>query len=244
MGRIVAVTSGKGGTGKTSFTAGVGVALAKQRKKVLCIDMDVGLKNLDLSLGMSDRAIMDFYDVVFGRCDLVKAATAHPDYPELFLLTAPLYPTEEITKEDMEPLVRSAGRLFDFVFLDAPAGVDNGFKLATVGATSAVVVATNDASSLRDARRAVEELAHVNKIHMVMNRIQPKLMKKLGDTIDGAMDKVGLPLLGVVPEDPRVMLTANQGIPLEQEGKAGAARAYYNISQRMMGIPTPLMTIR
>lgn len=244
MGRIVAVTSGKGGTGKTSFTAGVGVALAKQRKKVLCVDMDVGLKNLDLSLGMSDLAIMDFHDVVQGRCDLVQAAIAHPDFPNLYLLTAPLYPSGEITKEEMMPMIKSAGRLFDFVFLDAPAGVDKGFELATVGATSAVVVATNDASALRDARRAVEELSHVSKIHMVMNRIQPKIMKKLGETIDGAMDKVGLPLLGVVPEDPRVMMFANQGIPLPPEGKTGASKAYFNISQRMMGVPTPLMTIR
>lgn len=244
MGKIIAITSGKGGTGKTSFTAGVGVALAKQRQRVLCIDMDIGVKNLDLSLGMSDRVVMDFCDVIFERCELTKAAIPHPKIPELYLLTAPLYYKEELEPEHMFPMVQSAGRLFDYVFLDAPAGIDRGFQLATVAANNAIVVATNDASSLRDARRAVEELEHVPKIHMVMNRIQPKIMKKLGETVDDAMDQVGLQLLGVVPEDYRVTMAANQGKALEQEGKAGAAKAYYNISRRLMGIKTPLMNIR
>lgn len=244
MGKIIAVISGKGGTGKTSFTAGVGVALALERKKVLCIDMDLGMTNLDLSLGMSDRALMDFCDVVHGRCDLTSAATPHSQIQDLYLLTAPRYRHESLPVDSMIPLAKNAGRHFDFVLMDAPAGVGHGFALATAAASSAVVVTTNDASALRDARRAVEELGHVPQIMMVMNRIQPKLMKKLGDTVDDAMDRIGLPLIGVVPEDNRVMLAANQGKPLLQEGKSGAARAYYNIARRLMGHSTPLMTIR
>lgn len=244
MGKIIAITSGKGGTGKTSFTAGVGVALALQRKKVLCVDMDLGMTNLDLSLGMSDRALMDFCDVAHGRCDLAQAATVHLDIPDLYLLTAPRYKHDPMTEDEMIPLTRSAARLFDYVLLDAPAGVGHGFRLATAAASSAVVVTTNDASALRDGRRAVEELGHVPHIMLAMNRIQPKLMRKLGATVDDAMDSVGLPLIGVIPEDPKVMLAANKGKPLTMDGKAGAARAYYNISRRLMGYNTPLMVIR
>lgn len=244
MGKIIAVTSGKGGTGKTSFTAGVGVALAQLRRRVLCVDLDVGLKNLDISLGMTDRVLMDFSDVIFGRCELMDAAVPHPVYPDLYLLTAPLYPSQELTPESIEPLVQSAGRLFDYVLLDAPAGVERGFQMATIGATRAVVVTTNDASALRDGRRAVEELCHIRKVHIVMNRIQPKLMKKQGSTIDEAMDRVGLPLLGVVPEDERVPLYANLSKVVVAEGKTGAGKAYFNIAKRLMGQPTPLMQIR
>lgn len=244
MGKIVAVISGKGGTGKTSFTAGVSVALALQRQKVLCIDMDLGMSNLDLSLGMSDRVLMDFCDVVHGRSDLMSAATAHLEIPELYLLTAPRYRHEELSIENVVPLLQSAARHFDFVFLDAPAGVGHGFHLATVIANLAIVVTTNDASALRDGRRAVEESAHIPQIMMAMNRIQPKLLKKLGDTVDDAMDRVGLPLIGVIPEDNRVILAANLGKPLLQDGKVGAARAYHNIAKRLMGNSVPLMTIR
>ncbi len=242
MGKIIAVTSGKGGTGKTSFTAGVSVALAKKRKRVLCIDMDVGLKNLDLSLGMSDRVMMDFSDVVFERCNLCDAAVQHPDFRDLHLLTAPMYHSDALTPPSLMPMLESAGRLFDYVLVDAPAGVGRGFAMATIGATDAVVVSTSDASAMRDARRAVEELSHVRKIHLVMNRIQPKIMKKIGATIDDAMDKAGLPLLGVVPEDDKVMMFANLGKPME--GKNGAAKAYENIASRILGQPTPLMNIR
>lgn len=242
MGQIIAVTSGKGGTGKTSFTAGVSVALASRRKRVLCIDMDVGLKNLDLSLGMSDRVMMDFSDVVFERCQLSDAVAKHPLIPDLYLLTAPMYHDDSLTAQSILPMMDSAGRLFDYIFVDAPAGVGRGFQMATIAAQRAVVVATNDASALRDARRAVEELNHVRKIHLVMNRVQPKVMKKLGTTIDDAMDKAGLQLLGVVPEDPRVMLFANQGKILQ--GRTGAAKAYDNIAKRLNGETVPLMTIR
>ncbi len=242
MGKIIAVTSGKGGTGKTSFTAAVAAQLSLKRKRVLCVDMDVGLKNLDLSLGMSDRVMMDFSDVVFGRCLLSDAAAQHPQYPDLYLLTAPLYYNDDLKAQSIIPMVESAGRLFDFVFLDAPAGVGRGFRMATIAATSAVVVSTTDASSLRDARRAVEELYHVEQVKLVMNRVQPKIMKKLGSNLDQAMDKVGLQLLGVVPEDNNVMIYANQGKILT--GKTGAAVAYSNIANRMAGHYTPLMNMK
>ncbi len=244
VGKIIAVVSGKGGTGKTSFTAAVSLALAKQGKRVLAIDMDIGMKNLDLSLGMSDRVMMDFSDVVFQRCQLREAAVPHPLYPHLYLLTAPLYHQENLSPEGILPLLESAGRLFDFVFLDAPAGLGQGFRLATVGAKQGVVIATHDHSSLRDARRAVEELAHLRKVQLVMNRVQPKVLKKLHFDLDDAMDQVGLSLLGVVPEDPKVSFYANQGKLVTAEGKQGAGKAYENIALRLAGTPTPLLKLR
>lgn len=244
MGKVIAITSGKGGTGKTSFTAAVSVALSQRRKRVLCIDMDVGLKNLDLSLGMSDRVMMDFSDVVFDRCQLSDAVSKHPLCSELYLLTAPLYHHDQLTPESVVPMVESASRLFDYVLIDAPAGVGKGFRMATIAAQQSIVVTTNDASALRDARRAVEELYRVPKIQLVMNRIEMKLMKKIGTTIDEAMDGVGLQLLGIVPEDNRVMIYANQGRIIQSQGKYSAGQAYDNIARRILGENVPIMKIR
>ena len=164
MGTVIAVTSGKGGTGKTTVTGGVASCLAQLGRKVLCIDMDIGLRNLDISLGLSDRAL---------------------------------------------------------------------------------VVATNDASSLRDAQRTVEELSGISQVHLVMNRIQPKLLRQLRTTIDDAMDSAGLPLMGVIPEDRRVILAGNLGRPLIlEEGRRGAGQACFNIARRIEGYRVPIMRIR
>lgn len=245
MGSVIVVTSGKGGTGKTSITGGVGSCLARLGKSVLCIDMDIGLRNLDISLGLSDRALMDFSDVVFGRCSLEKAAVSHPDLPGLSLLTAPMSFTPQLTQWQVQELLDAARKRYDYIMIDSPAGLGPGFQLASCGADRALVVSTNDASSLRDAQRTVGELSQgIQSIHLVVNRVQPKLMRQLHTTIDDAMDTAGLPLLGVVPEDPQVMLAANRGQPLILMARWGAARAYLNIARRITGQRVPLMHIR
>lgn len=244
MGSVIVVTSGKGGTGKTSITGGVGSCLARLGKSVLCIDMDIGLRNLDISLGLSDRALMDFSDVVFGRCSLEKAAVSHPDLPGLSLLSAPMSFTPQLTQWQVQDLLDAARKRYDYILIDSPAGLGPGFQLASCGADRALVVATNDASSLRDAQRTVAELERLEQIHLVMNRIQPKLLRQLRTTIDDAMDAAGLPLIGVVPEDPRVILSANQGRPLILNGRQGAATACLNIAKRIQGIRVPIMRIR
>ena len=241
MGSVIVVTSGKGGTGKTSITGGVGSCLARLGKSVLCIDMDIGLRNLDISLGLSDRALMDFSDVVFGRCSLEKAAVSHPDLPGLSLLTAF---TPQLTQWQVQELLDAARKRYDYIMIDSPAGLGPGFQLASCGADRALVVSTNDASSLRDAQRTVAELDRLEQIHLVMNRIQPKLLRQLRTTIDDAMDAAGLPLIGVVPEDPRVILSANQGRPLILGGRQGAANACLNIAKRIQGLRVPIMRIR
>ena len=244
MGTVITVTSGKGGTGKTTVTGGVASCLARLGKTVLCIDMDIGLRNLDISLGLSDRALMDFADVALGNCPLARAAVSHPDLPNLSLLTAPMRLPPHVTAGSIRALLRTARDRYDYIFIDCPAGLGPGFQLATCGADRALVVATNDASSLRDAQRAVEELYHLRQVHLVMNRIQPKLLRELRTTIDDAMDAAGLPLIGVIPEDRRVILAANVGRPLILEGRRGAANACLNIAKRIEGYRVPIMRIR
>lgn len=245
MGTAIVVTSGKGGTGKTSMTAGLAVALSQLGRKVLCIDMDIGLRNLDISLGLSDRVLMDFSDVALGRCSLTRGAVTHPEHLRLSLLTAPLSLPAAMTENHVKGLVSDAKTLYDYVLIDCPAGLGTGFRFATCAADRALVVATCDASSLRDAQRAVSALGKMPKIHLIMNRIQPKLLRKLHTTIDDAMDTAGLPLLGVVPEDPKVTLSANAGRPLTRiTGRQGAAAACMNMAKRLEGHTVPILKIR
>ncbi|MBP3520357.1 MAG: septum site-determining protein MinD [Oscillospiraceae bacterium] len=246
MATVIAVTSGKGGTGKTSLVGAVGSCLAALGHPTLCIDMDVGLRNLDLSLGLSDRALMDFTDVVEGRCPLDKAVVEHPDIRGLYLLTAPFSLTGAVTPEGMQALLRQARERFRYILLDSPAGLGPGFELAVCGCDRAVVVSTADASALRDAQRTVVELTRrgVEQIHLVVNRVQRKLLQQLGATIDDAMNTAGLPLLGVVPEDPQVSLAANQGYPLIVKASKGAAIGYRNIALRIEGRRVPVMKIK
>ena len=238
----IVVTSGKGGTGKTSFTGAVGSCLAALGHKVLCVDMDVGLRNLDITLGMSDRAVMDFTDVLAGRCTLDLAAAEHPDIKGLYLLTAPMALEANVSEADMMGLVELAKASFDFILMDCPAGLGEGFKLAVAAADRGVVVSTTDPSALRDAQRTVMALTpQMETLHLVMNRVQPKMIRKLRTNIDEAMNTAGLPLLGVVPEDPKVTLAAGTGKPLILTTRKDAAVAYLNIAKRLMGQQVPLM---
>lgn len=246
MSTAIVITSGKGGTGKTSLTGGVASCLAALGHRVLCIDMDIGLRNLDLTLGMSDRALMDFTDVLSGRCPLERAAVSHPVIQGLNLITAPVrLPQEPLSEPAMRDLIRQAKQRYDYILMDSPAGLGQGFRLACCGADRAVVVSTTDASALRDAQRTVTILRErLPRIQLVVNRVQPKLLRRLHTTIDDAMDAAGLPLLGIVPEDPQVMLCANQGQPLIVRTSRGAAIAYLNIARRLLGQRVPVMKLR
>ena len=246
-GQCIAVVSGKGGTGKTSFTAGVGAALAQSGRRVLCLDCDVGLRNLDLALGLSDRAFMDFSDVARRRCTLEMAVVEHPNIPGLFLLTAPARVRgSDVTEREMAELLKEIRRSFDFCLLDAPAGLGSGFRLATCAADRCVVVTTTDASSLRDAQHTVMELSHFvpGMLHLVVNRVRKKMLRSMHATIDDAIDKAGLPLIGVVPEDDQLPLSLHQGVPLLLQSRDNAAAAYKNIARRLQGVRVPLLRIR
>ena len=247
QGQCIAIVSGKGGTGKTSFVAGVGAALALSGSRVLCLDCDVGLRNLDLALGLSDRTLMDFSDVAQGRCRLEIAAVEHPKIPGLSLLTAPArLRGRPVTETQMIALLQEVRKRYDCCLLDAPAGLGMGFRLATCGADRCVVVTTADASSLRDAQHTVMELSRfpVGALHLVVNRVRKKMLRHMHATIDDAIDRAGLPLLGVVPEDDALPLCMNQGVPIVLADSQNAAAAYRNIANRLQGKRVPLMRIR
>lgn len=243
MGVAVMVTSGKGGTGKTSLTAGVASCLAALGNRVLCIDLDIGLRNLDIALGLSDLAVMDFSDVMARRCPLLTAVTSHPDIRGLHLLTAPMN-LDDPDVDRFRAMVEDAKDYFDYIFMDSPAGLGVGFQFAMSAADRAILVSATDPAALRDAQRTVAELSGaVSEVHLVMNRVQPKLMNKLRTSIDSAMDTAGLPLIGVVPEDPNVTVAATAGEPLVLMTCKGAAPAYLNIARRLSGQRTPLLRI-
>ena len=247
MGQILAVVSGKGGTGKTSVCAAVSMALAAAGQKVLCIDADVGLRNLDISLGLAQEPVIPFTDVMAEIYPLSRA-TVHPLNPNLHFLTAPVMAQpEDLDKESFRLLLEQARSTYDWCFIDAPAGVGEGFRLAVRWADTALVVCNADPASLRDGARTAQsmELFSDAQPKLIVNRIRRQFFKKLRFTVDDCMDTVGLPLLGIVPDDEAVPLAAGKGKPLYKQasGKKSAAEACRHIATRLMGQKVPLLKL-
>ena len=245
LGEVISVISGKGGTGKTTICAAIATCMAVDGKRVLCIDADFGLRNLDIALGMADQSIVPFTDVIHGYYELSDAAQ-HPRFENLFLLTAPVREYEDqISAEDFGELLEAARKEFDYCLIDAPAGIGPGFRLATKYADRCLVISTPDPASMRDAGRTAELLSLDGKeeIRLIVNRVTPRMFSKMDLTVDDMMDEVGLPLLGVVPEDPNVVLSAAFGTSLILAGGGGAAEACLRISRRLRGVPMPLMKL-
>jgi septum site-determining protein MinD len=242
MSECIAFLSGKGGTGKTTICAGIATALAKEGKTVLCIDCDVGLRNLDISLGLSDFPVLNFLDITHGQY-LLEQLQSHPLFPTLWFLTAPVnIQADEISEEAFAQMIQKARGLFDFILLDSPAGMDAGFRLAVNNADRLLVVTNSDPASIRDAGRIGQVLELMGKVNvrMIVNKITPKLVSSLSQNVDDIMDETGLPLIGVVPDDPSVILSASSGKPLLLCTRRGAAAACRRITQRLQGIPTPI----
>ena len=243
MGTAIVITSGKGGTGKTTTAAAVASCLAALGKKTLCLDADAGLKNLDLALGMSDAAYMDFYDVIEGRADLDYAAAPHPSIKNLYFLTAPLnVPPENIGIDDMKALVSDIKSKFDYCIIDSPAGIGAGFRLAAAGADMAVVVANCDASSLRDGQRTVTELhaLGIENVRLLVNRVRPRILRRIRSTIDDVIDTVGAQLIGLISDDDSVPLAAGAGVPLIMYNSKKAGLQFLRVSHRLLGDKIPL----
>ena len=240
MGELFAVLSGKGGTGKTSVCAGIAAALASQGFRVLCVDCDVGLRNLDISLGISDSGALSFLDVSQGEYPLDRAAK-HPVYPTISFLTAPMNcPVEQIDPESFASFLKEARKSFDFIFLDAPAGVDAGFRLVSRAADRFLLVTGAGPAAVRDAARVGDLLELMGKkdVRLIVNRVDKKLLGTVQVTIDDVMDNAGLPLMGVVPEDANVTLAASFGHPILQFApKSPAAKAFRRIAKRIQGFP-------
>ncbi len=245
MGQVAAIISGKGGTGKTSLTAGIAGCLAAEGQQVLCIDCDVGLRNLDIALAMADEAAVPFTAVMDGDCTL-DDAVIHPELPRLSLLTAPVTrQAEELDAAAFGRLLEEARRRYDWCLIDAPAGVGAGFRLATAFADRVLVVSAADPASMRDAARAADlvELQGSGELQLIVNRVSPAFYRQLRMTVDDVMDGVGLPLLGIVPEDPSVPLAAAAGRPLVLYTGRGAAVACLHVARRLRGQRVPLMRL-
>ncbi|MBQ8880932.1 MAG: AAA family ATPase [Oscillospiraceae bacterium] len=242
MGELIAILSGKGGTGKTSVCAGIAEALALQGETVLCIDCDVGLRNLDIALGISQIGALSFLDVCSGNYTVDQAAK-HPVYPGLSFLTAPVNCSpEDVDLGAFERLLQKARELFSYVLLDAPAGIEAGFKLAAAFSDRVILVTGADPSAIRDASRASDVLEGMGKknVRMILNRVNPKMTAAMGVTVDDIMDQSGLPLLGLVPEDENVPLAAAFRQPLLAHQKKGAAAACKRIAKRIQGNFVPV----
>ena len=242
LGELIAVLSGKGGTGKTSVCAGVASALAQEGMSVLCIDCDVGLRNLDIALGMSDMAALSFVDVYSGDYRLDQAAK-HPVYETLQFLTAPMNcPADQVDVDAFGELLMQARQKFQYVFMDAPAGIEAGFSLAARYADRIMLVTGSDPAAVRDAARACEVLELMGKtnVRLVVNRVNEKMFSAMRLTVDDIMDEAGIPLLGLVPEDDNVVLAAAFKKPLLKQTKRGAAAACRRIAKRLQGMSIPV----
>ena len=242
MGELIAVLSGKGGTGKTSVCAGLATSLVHLGETVLCIDCDVGLRNLDIALGLADEGALSFADITSGAYTL-DMAMPHPFFPGLQFLTAPMgCAASDIDVEAFAQLLQQARQRFTYVFLDAPAGIEAGFYLAAQHADRVILVTNSDPASIRDASQAGHVLEKMGKsnIRLVVNRIHRRTAEAMGLTVDDIMDRAGLPLLGIVPEDVNVVLSAAKNVPLIRASRGGAAAAFRRIAKRITGQSVPV----
>ena len=242
MGELIAVLSGKGDTGKTSVCAGIATALAHMGNQVLCIDCDIGLRNLDIALGLAQTSPVSFLDVCRGDYTL-EDALPHPKFPTLRFLTAPINcSSDQIDRVAFSQLLRTARERFQYVFLDAPAGIELGFSLCAAYADRVILVTNPEPAAVRDAARAGQSLELMGKpdVRLVVNRVGKKMFKTMNITIDDVMDEAGLPLLGIVPEDTKVSLAAFFETPLLHYSRRGASAACRRIAKRLQGQKVPV----
>lgn len=246
MGEIICIVSGKGGVGKTTLCANLALSLAMKDKKVVCIDCDKGLNNLDITLGMEEKTIFDLSDVLEERCPLHKALVVHPTYRGLSMIPAPLDFRAVIDEQKLRQLCRELSESFDFVLLDCPAGLGDGFAAAVYSADRALVVSTPDITAIRDASRAASVIAESEKIpvHLIINRMRPGFVKKgYFANVDNIMDEIGLPLIGIVPEDEKIMMCAGCRRSLFSQRKAVSTDPLGRIARRICGEKVALASI-
>ena len=239
MGEVIVITSGKGGVGKTTTTANLGSALAMRGKKVVLLDTDIGLRNLDVVMGLENRIVYDIVDVIDGKCKLRLALIKDNRFTDLFLLTAAQTRDKDAINED--EMIRLTQRLkeeFDYIIVDCPAGIEQGFKNAISGADRAIVVTNAEISSIRDADRIIGllESSNIRNPELIINRIRPDMVKR-GEMMDveDILDLLSIDLIGVVPEDENIITQTNKGEPAVANKKAASGKAYIEIARRILG---------
>ena len=246
MGEVIVITSGKGGVGKTTSSANIGTGLAKLDKSVLMIDTDIGLRNLDVVMGLENRIVYNLVDVIEGECRLKQALIKDRHYPNLQLLpSAQTKDKSAVRPEQMIKLINGLKKNFDYIILDCPAGIEQGFRNAIAAADRALVVTTPEVSAIRDADRIIGLLEEkgIRRNHLIVNRLRPELMKR-GDMMSAQdiIDLLGVPLIGVIPDDEAVIVATNQGQSLI-EGETLPGQAYRNIVRRIAGEDVPYLDL-
>jgi septum site-determining protein MinD len=246
MGEVIVITSGKGGVGKTTTTANVGTGLAMLEKKVVLIDTDIGLRNLDVIMGLENRIVYNLVDVIEGTCRIRNALIKDKRYPNLYLLpSAQTRDKSAVTPEQMKKLVDELREEFDYIILDCPAGIEQGFKNAIAGADRALVVTTPEVSAVRDADRIIGllEANEMKQTHLIVNRLRMDMVKR-GDMMssEDVSEILAIDIIGIVPDDENIVISANQGEPLVGNDTL-AGKAYMNICNRLLGEEVPFLNL-
>ncbi len=245
--RVITITSGKGGVGKTTGVANLGVSLALKGKRVVVLDADIGLRNLDVVMGLENRIVYDIVDVVEGRCRLQQALIRDKRLPELHLL--PAAQTRDKSAVDPQQMIRLCEELRqnrDFVLIDSPAGIEQGFQNAIAGADEIIIITTPEVAAVRDADRIIGliEAAGKETPKLVINRIKPEMVRK-GDmlTTEDVIEILAIEPIGIIPEDETIIVSINKGIPVALDGRSKSGLAFRNIAQRILGEDVPFMII-
>jgi septum site-determining protein MinD len=246
--KVVTITSGKGGVGKTTATANLAVALARQGKRVVAIDADIGLRNLDVVMGLENRIVYDLVDVVEGRCRLRQALIRDKRLESLFLL--PSAQTRDKTAVNPSDMIRVCDQLrpqFDFLLIDSPAGIEQGYRNAVAPADLVLIITNPEVSAVRDADRVIGlvEAEGKGSPQLVINRLDPSLVQR-GDMLDTAdvIEILAIDLVGIVPEDSNILVSTNRGQPVALDGSSPAAQAFINIARRLMGQDVPFIPLQ
>ncbi|GKX28866.1 site-determining protein [Vallitalea longa] len=246
MSEVIVVTSGKGGVGKTTTTANLGAGLAMENQKVCLIDADIGLRNLDVVMGLENRIVYNLIDVIDGNCRLRQALIKDKRYSTLYLLpAAQTRDKTAITPEQMLKLCQTLKEEFDYIIIDCPAGIEQGFKNAIAGADRALVVTTPEISAIRDADRIIGllEANELRSPQLIINRIRTDMVKK-GDmmSVDDVVEILAIDLLGAIPDDENIVISTNNGDPIVGNRNLISGKAYANITKRVLGEDIPLLS--
>ena len=245
MSEVIVVSSGKGGVGKTTTAANLGTCLAMLGKKVAVVDTDIGLRNLDVVMGLENRIVYNLVDVIYGNCRLKQALIRDKRYNNLYLLpSAQTKDKTAVTPEQMVKLTEEMSNYFEYIILDCPAGIEQGFKNAIAGADRAIVVTTPEVSAIRDADRIIGllEANDIAQIELIINRIRPDMIQK-GDmmSVDDVIEILAVHLLGIIPDDQQIVIATNQGVPLSGRNSP-AEQGYINICRRITGEEVPFLS--
>lgn len=246
-GTVITVTSGKGGVGKTTAVANIAVALASGGKKVVCIDGDIGLRNLDVIMGLENRIVYDIVDVVEGRCRTRQAMIRDKRLPELFLIpAAQTRDKNAVSPSDMVRLCDELRAEVDWILIDSPAGIERGFRNSVAPADKVLIVTNPEMSAVRDADRVIGLLEAEEKPapSLIINRLNPNMVRR-GDmlSVDDVYDLLRIDVIGIVPEDENVIVASNRGTPLSMDGKSKAGQAFRNIARRLNGEQVPFIDL-